>query len=149
VKRITISLFQEKFDKISRYVDDKKVKNEVYLGESQLELAAKREICDYSQKIQEINSKSIFNAISSRFTVEYHEEGPVIQIFNGVSLNWDANKNNSELIFRNGMSKMQEEVRKFIISLRFDKIKNYLAIYNDYRLKEENVGKNLRVEEYL
>jgi hypothetical protein len=52
-------------------------------------------------------------------------------------------------VLRNGLNKIQEEVRKYIISLRFDKIKNYFNIYNNYRAKEENVGKCLRVEEYL
>lgn len=40
-------------------------------------------------------------------------------MFNGVYLNWDATRNNTELIFQNGMGKIQEEVRKFIVSLRF------------------------------
>lgn len=45
LKRITLSLFLEKFDRISKYVEEKKVKNEVYLGENQLEPATKRDIC--------------------------------------------------------------------------------------------------------
>lgn len=66
-------------------------------------------------------------------------------MFNGVYLNWDASRNNAELIFRNGMGKIQEEVRKFIVSLRFEKIQNYLKIYKEYQFKEESQGKSLRV----
>ncbi len=51
--------------------------------------------------------QALNTTVSSRFTVEYHEEGPVMQTFNGVSLNWDANKNISDLVFGNAMGKIQ------------------------------------------
>jgi hypothetical protein len=73
----------------------------------------------------------------------------VVQLFSGVTLGWDQSRNMQELVFRNGVGKMQEEVRKFVVSLRFDKIRHYLSIYNDYRTREENAGKPMRVEDYL
>lgn len=119
LKRLSLTLFQEKYERISRYVEEKKVKNEVYLGEQSLDAAAKTELCEYSQRVEELGRRAVGKAVGARWTVEYREEGPVVQLFSGVALGWDPARNTQELVFRNGVAKMQEEVRKFVVSLRF------------------------------
>jgi hypothetical protein len=125
------------------------VKNEVYRGEHPLEPTTRAELTEYAQKVVEIAQRTVGRAAGGRWTVEYREDGPVVQAFSGVALGWDPARNSAELVFRNGVGKMQEEVRKFVVSLRFDKIKHYLALFRDYRAREESAGKTLRVEDYL
>lgn len=72
-----------------------------------------------------------------------------MQIFSGMPFTWDTSRNFSTIIFRNAIGKVHEEVRKFVVSLRFEKIRKYLHLYKDYRGREENAGKPLRVDDYL
>lgn len=47
------------------------------------------------------------------------------------------------------MKKIQEEVKKYVTSLRFEKIQNSLKLYQDYKKKEERQGRKFKLEEYV
>lgn len=47
------------------------------------------------------------------------------------------------------MAKIQEEVKKYVTSLRFEKIQNSLKLYQDYKKKEEKEGRKLKLEDYV
>lgn len=149
VKRLSLLQFQEKFERVSRYVEEKKVKNEVYRGEHAPDSSARADLLEYAQRVEEVARRAVGRAAGGRWAVEYREEGPVVQAFNGVALAWDPTRNSSELVFRNGVAKLQEEVRKFVVSLRFDKVRHYFGLFRDYRAREQVTGKQLRLEEYL
>ena len=73
----------------------------------------------------------------------------MLQLFSGVNLAWDPSRNSSELVLRNGLGKMQEEVRKFIVSIRFDRIKHCFNLFKDFKTREEVRGKAMKVDDYL
>ena len=76
-----------------------------------------------------MQQKTIFKTVFNRFAVEYREDGPIIQVQSGVLLTWDPKRNESELIFEKGVGKIQDQVRKHVVNLRFEKIKHYLKIF--------------------
>lgn len=44
---------------------------------------------------------------------------------------------------------MQEEVRKIVVTMRFEKIKHHLNYFKEYKRRKEEAGKKLRLEDYL
>ena len=47
------------------------------------------------------------------------------------------------------MKKIQEEVRKYVISMRFDKIQASLRLFQEYRQKEEKLGRKFKIVQYI
>jgi hypothetical protein len=47
------------------------------------------------------------------------------------------------------MRKVQDEVSKYIISLRFQKIQTSLKFFQEYRQREEQLGRTFKLAEYV
>lgn len=65
------------------------------------------------------------------------------------NITWNQNRNTPSLTFALAMNKIQEEVKKYVTSLRFEKIQNSLKLYQDYKKKEERQGRKFKLEEYV
>jgi hypothetical protein len=148
-KQFCMLLFEQKFDRVEGYLELKRVKNDVYLGEHPLDESASGDITQYCRRIAESSLRAVGRVVKGRFAVEYHVEGPVVQLFSGVTLEWEPSRNSPQLILRNGVAKMQEEVRKIVVNFRFENIRYHFSYFKDYRRRKEEAGKRLRLEDYL
>ena len=51
--------------------------------------------------------------------------------------------------FKMGVKKLQEEVRKHVMMLRFEKIRNSLKIFDEYKKKTNNLERKIKIEEFV
>ena len=62
---------------------------------------------------------------------------------------WNLERNLPGIPFELGMQKLQEEVRKYVISMRFERIQRSLKFFQEYQQKEEKMGRKFKIAEYV
>ena len=73
------------------------------------------------------------------------KEGPISNLAMDYTVSWNTDLNTPSITFELGMKKIQEEVRKYVVSMRFEKIQSSLKFFQEYRLKEEKLGRKFKI----
>lgn len=87
--------------------------------------------------------------MTGRYLTEYKSEGPIVTTFLECTITWNLVRNTPTITFQKGMEKLQMEVKKYITSLRFEKVQSSLRFYQDYKKKEEKQGRKFKIEDYV
>lgn len=66
-----------------------------------------------------------------------------------INLTWNTQRNIPSMNFKMGVKKLQEEVRKHVMMLRFEKIRNSLKIFDEYKKKANNLERKIKIDEYV
>ncbi len=91
----------------------------------------------------------LYSQVTNRFKTEYMSDGPIATTSLECSISWNVERNTPSITFGLGMKKLQAEIKKYVTSLRFEKIQHSLKLFQDYKKKEQNQGKKVRLEEYV
>lgn len=67
-RRLSLTVFQERFERITAYVEQKKVKNEVYLGEPPPDSAIRSVLADYAKKVADLARGAVGRTVSGRWS---------------------------------------------------------------------------------
>ena len=145
----SIELFEEKYRMISEYVMQKNVKNEVYHGERGISEVKKTQIGEYYKEMYEEEEERVKKEVVSRYAIQYHSEGPVMQMFANVQLTWNSALNTPSITFNNALRKLQQQAGKCMEVMRFKTIHNSLRIYQEYKKSERVANKTFKIEEYV
>lgn len=125
------------------------MKNEVYLGTKTLTRQKTESIKKFHLEVIRIEKERLFHEVTKRFKTRYLSEGPIVSPPMDCVVTWNLERNLPGIPFELGMQKLQEEVRKYVISMRFERIQRSLKFFQEYQQKEEKMGRKFKIAEYV